>query len=60
MVKTIHYLHSNGVMHRDIKLENMMLKNDRLLKFIDFMYAGEGEEGKLFKTSVGTPNFMAP
>ena len=32
-------MHSKGVMHRDIKTDNLMLDRDGILKIVDFDYA---------------------
>jgi serine/threonine protein kinase len=32
----IGYLHSQGIAHRDMKLENILLESDGYLKIIDF------------------------
>ena len=54
------YCHSRGVVHRDLKLENVMFKNkddeDLFVKVIDFGIAGVAQE----KVDAGTLSYMAP
>lgn len=55
----IRYLHSNGIIHRDIKLGNVMISETNDLKIIDF-----GLSKDTFfsapKTFCGTPDFISP
>lgn len=56
----IHHCHAMGVMHRDIKAENIVFKDalNTQLKLIDF---GLGCKGLNMATGiVGTPFYMAP
>ena len=56
----LHYLHSNGICHRDMKLENILLDKEYNCKIIDFGFATklEGKNGDGFNTTyLGTPGF---
>ena len=54
------YCHSRGVVHRDLKLENVLFKNkledDFNIKVIDFGIAGMSAD----KVDAGTLAYMAP
>ena len=58
----IFYLHSEGVIHRDLKLENIMMTLDGHVKLFDFGLSKVGVfKGKnLTNTFCGTPTYMAP
>ena len=55
------YCHSRGVVHRDLKLENVMFKHkddeDLFVKVIDFGIAGMSAQDKV---DAGTLSYMAP
>ena len=39
IVDALHYLHMNGVVHRDIKLQNILIGSDGTMKLCDFGFA---------------------
>lgn len=39
LLEVLEYLHDEGITHRDIKLENILLDNDNNIKLIDFGFS---------------------
>lgn len=54
------YLHGKGIMHRDLKLENVLVDQYGYLKIIDYGLAKTLAEGQVSKTFCGTPEYLAP
>jgi hypothetical protein len=57
------YMHEKGVMHRDIKCDNVLLASDGSAKITDFGAARIVESSDTIRgaqTMIGTPYFMAP
>jgi len=57
------YAHKKGVIHRDVKPANILLRNDGTPVLVDFGIAKLMEsDAKLTKTgtSIGTPHYMSP
>ena len=60
-LKALHHLHSNNVVHRDVKGHNILITGDGHIKLIDFgVSAYLNTSNGRRNTSVGTPFFMAP
>ncbi|KAL0108044.1 hypothetical protein PUN28_014954 [Cardiocondyla obscurior] len=61
LVSALYYLHSNRVMHRDLKPQNVLLEANGIAKLCDFGFARSMSTGTHVLTSIkGTPLYMAP
>lgn len=60
VVEGICYLHSKNIIHRDIKLENLLLDESRTLKIIDFGFSMCIKNDQRINNFCGTPTYMAP
>ena len=55
-----YYLHCLNIIHRDIKLENILLDEQFNIKIIDFGFAICSPPDRKINTYCGTPSYMAP
>tara|TARA_B100001758_G_C18356828_1_gene583224 strand:- start:49 stop:900 length:852 start_codon:yes stop_codon:yes gene_type:complete len=54
------HIHSKGVVHRDLKLENIMINEQNKIKIIDFGLAAKYEVSKNERNAIGSVPYIAP
>lgn len=61
LTSAVKHIHEHGIVHRDIKLENIMVDGEsKRVKIADFGLSNEFDEQNLLKTHCGSPEYAAP
>jgi serine/threonine protein kinase len=56
----VRYCHRNSIIHRDIKLDNVLLDDDDVCKLCDFGVSRVLAPNKVIQEQCGTPAYLAP
>jgi serine/threonine protein kinase len=59
LIDAIEYIHNAGYIHRDIKLDNILVDNGKLL-LSDWGFASSWRQDKLHTSYPGSPNYCSP
>ena len=59
IIVALQFIHSKGIIHRDIKLDNILIDLDNKIKLCDFGVSKFLSGGKVFE-QCGTPAYIAP
>ncbi|CAL9734896.1 fatty acyl-CoA synthetase and RNA processing-associated kinase 1 [Monosporozyma servazzii] len=61
LISGVNYIHSKGLVHRDLKLENLLLDKNENLIITDFGFVNEYySHNEMMETSCGSPCYAAP
>jgi 5'-AMP-activated protein kinase catalytic alpha subunit len=60
IVDGLAYCHACGIVHRDVKLDNLLLDDQRNIRIVDFGFSVSYQKGQKLRKACGSPSYAAP
>ncbi len=60
IIEALNYIHLKGIVHRDIKLDNILIDLNNTIKVCDFGVSKQMKKGEIIYDQCGTPAYIAP
>ena len=60
LINGLENIHRHGIVHRDLKLENLLINNNNILKIIDFGLSNYYNKNNLLSTPCGSSCYASP
>ena len=60
IIRMLDFMHKKGIIYRDLRPDNLIIKADGYLTLLDITYAKELINGNYTQTLCGKPNYIAP
>lgn len=60
IISGVEYIHKLRIVHRDLKLENLLMDYDKTIRIVDFGLSNTYKVEERLKTACGSPCYAAP
>ena len=60
IIEALQFIHSQNIVHRDIKLDNILIDLSNIIKICDFGVSKYVKKGECMFDQCGTPAYIAP